>query len=202
MRLAFAPRVQQIAYSAPPTQRSEMLAVDTTAPVQDVVVQVRPGNVSDVGGIAQAYLESWRAAYEGLLPADVLEVEAAKRAEYNWAAAIRSGSTHVAVAVDDREIVGVVQASGPPGGSRDLPEITMLYVVPEYWGGVAARELLAVGADWIAREGWSASRLRVVEAQARARRFYEREGWRPDTELAPAHNGFFNLVYYRLDVMG
>lgn len=142
----------------------------------------------------------WRAAYHSLLPADVLEVEAAKRTDYDWTSAIRSGSSHVAVAVDEHEIVGVVVASGPPGGSRDLPEVTMLYVVPEHWGGVAARQLLAVGTRWIAQEGWSASRLRVVEAQARARRFYEREGWSLDTDLAPSHNGFFNLVYYRQDL--
>lgn len=131
----------------------------------------------------------------------MLEVEASKRAEYDWMSEIRSGSSHAEVAVDDQEIVGVVLASGPPGGSRDLPEIMMLYVVPEYWGGVAARQLLAVGTRWIAQEGWSASRLRVVEAQARARRFYEREGWRLDAEVAAAHNGFFNLVYYRRDLM-
>lgn len=178
-----------------------MWATEAAAPVQDVVVQVRPANTSDAYDIGLAYLVSWRAAYQGLLAADVLEVEAAKRAEYDWTSAIRSGSSHVAVAVDDHEIVGVVLASGPPGEPRDLPEITMLYVVPAYWGGVAARQLLAVGTRWIAQEGWSASRLRVVEAQARARRFYEREGWRLDAELAPAHNGFFNLAYYRRDLM-
>lgn len=49
--------------------------------------------------------------------------------------------------------------------------------------------------------GGRRGRLRVVEAQARARRFYEREDWRLDERLAPAHNGFFSLIYYRRDLI-
>ncbi|MDQ6910693.1 MAG: GNAT family N-acetyltransferase [Actinomycetota bacterium] len=162
-------------------------------------MRVRPANASDADDIRMAYLASWRSAYQGLLTVDVLEMEATARAEFDWMSEIRSGSSHVEVAVDDREIVGVVLASGPPGGLRDLPEITMLYVVP-YWGRFGACQLLAAGIDWIAQEGWPAARLRVVEAQGRARRFYEREGWRLDAELPPAQNGFFNLVYYRRDL--
>jgi GNAT superfamily N-acetyltransferase len=169
--------------------------------VQDVVVQVRPANACEADDIRLVYLASWRTAYQGLLAPGVLEIEATTRAEFDWVSEIRSGSSRVEVAVDNQEIVGVVLASGPPGGSRDLPEIVMLYVVPECWGGEAARQLLAAGTHWIAQQGWSASRLRVVEAQRRARRFYEREGWRLDAELAPAHNGFFDLVYYRRDLM-
>lgn len=168
--------------------------------MQNVVVQVRPANASDADDIRLVYLASWRSAYQGLLTVDMLEVEAAKRAEHDWASNIRSGSSHVEIAVDHQEVVGVVVTSGPPGGPRDLPEITMLYVIPAYWGGAAACQLLAAGIHWIAHEGWSAARLRVVEAQARARRFYEREGWWPDAELAPAHNGLFNLVHYRRDL--
>ena len=166
-----------------------------------VVTRVRPAHLSDVDDIRGAYLASWRAAYKDLLAPDVLEPEVAKRAEYDWGSEIRSGTTHVALAVDERRlVVGVVEASAPPGERRDLPEITMLYVVPEYWGGVAARRLLAVGTGWMIQQGWSAARLRVVETQARARRFYEREGWQPDAQLDAADNGLFALVYYRRDL--
>lgn len=96
-------------------------------------MRVRPAEVEEAAEISLAYLASWRAAYEGLLAADVLDIEAAKRAAYDWAAEIRRESTHVGVAVAD-VVLGVVEACDPPGGSRDLPEITMLYVIPQYWG--------------------------------------------------------------------
>jgi hypothetical protein len=44
-----------------------------------------------------------------------------------------------------------------------------------------------------------AVRLRVVDAQARAKRFYEREGWVSD-EVPPSHNDFFSLACLRRDL--
>ena len=88
------------------------------------------GRMEDSADIGPAYVASWRAGYEGLLPADVLDTEADKRAAYDWAGAIRRESSFVRVAAANR-VIGVVEASDPPGGSRDLPEITMLYVIPE-----------------------------------------------------------------------
>src|SRR5438045_1272033 len=108
---------------APPTGVLGYVGGRSNRVVQDVVVQVRPANPWDVDDIRLVDLASWRAAYQGLLAADVLEVEATIRAEFDWISEIRSGSSRVEVAVDDREIVGVVLASAPPGGTRDLPEI-------------------------------------------------------------------------------
>jgi len=76
----------------------------------------------------------------------------------------------------------------------------MLYVKPAAWGSSAASALLATGTHWIANRGHRSARLRVVDAQTRARRFYEREGWRVDDMMPVAHNGRFALVYYRRDL--
>jgi GNAT superfamily N-acetyltransferase len=168
--------------------------------LENVAVRVRPATETDVVDIEEAYIVSWLAAYEHLLPPAVLEAEAKKRAAYDWASAILAATSEVVLACHDEEVVGVAQASEPPGGARDLPEITMLYVVPRCWGTSAARDLLAAGTRWMAQQDWAAARLRVVDAQARARRFYEREGWQPDPDVAPAHNGLFPLVYYRRDL--
>ena len=73
----------------------------------------------------------------------------------------------------------------------------MLYVDPNAWGSGAATTLLRAGLQWIGQRGHDEARLRVVEAHHRARRFYEREGWVVDTELEPARNDFFRLIYYQ-----
>lgn len=163
---------------------------------------VRSANAGDVASIVEAYLESWRAAYEGLLPEQVINEQAELRRDHDWHRGIVADTSEVSVAVtvEADEIVGVVQATEAPGHKRDLPEITMLYVAPSAWGGPAAAALLVAGTNWIASRGHLAARLRVVEAQARARRFYEREGWRIDELMPAAHNGFFPLVYYRRDL--
>lgn len=162
-----------------------------------MTVHVRSATPSDVDGITAAYLASWRAAYLGLLPAEVLGDEVAARADYDWSRAIGGVGCYVAVTVDGDDVVGVVEAAEAPGGDRDLPEIAMLYVAPTHWGVGAGSLLLDAGCEWISRNGCRAARLRVVRQHARARRFYEREGWREDPALPPAHNGLFDLIYYR-----
>lgn len=146
---------------------------------------LRDAEPSDVPAIEAAYLLSWRAGYADLLPPEVLEERARQRRSYDWLDAIESHSSEVLVAVANGAVVGVVQAAEARGGDRDLPEITMLYVVPSSWGGWVAKDLLAAGTRWIRGQGHRAARLRVVEEQARARRFYEREGWVPWTCPAP-----------------
>ncbi len=161
---------------------------------------VRSANPGDVAGIVKVYLDSWRAGYEGLLAQEVLDEEIGRRRDHDWHGDIVSETCEVAVAVERGEILGVVEAADAPGADRDLPEITMLYVRPAAWGSSVATALLAAGTHWIANRGHQAARLRVVEAQTRARRFYEREGWRVDETMPTAHNGQFALVYYRCDL--
>ena len=117
-------------------------------------MRVRPAEVEEAAEIRRAYLASRKAGYADLLCADVVDAEHAKRATCDWAAAIRGVSRHVGVAVAADAVLGVVEASDPPGGPRDLPEITMLYVVPEYWGTGVASSLLAEGVGWIRERGW------------------------------------------------
>lgn len=162
-----------------------------------VPVVLRTAREADIPSITHAYLTSWREAYKGLLSPDVVIAQAARRASYDWNAGIVALTADVVVACHDDQVVGVVQANEPPGGPRDVPEITMLYVMPNYWGTSVASGLLIAGTLWCAQQGWAAARLKVVEAQARARRFYQREGWKEDPHLPPAHNGFFPLLYYQ-----
>jgi GNAT superfamily N-acetyltransferase len=161
---------------------------------------VRPATIDDVTEISAAYLTAWRAAYADLLDPSVLEEQAEIRAKHDWEGAIASEDMAVAVAVDGDEIVGVVEFDDPWAVSAKAPMIEMLYVVPAAWGTGAATQLLTLATDRMRGCGHPFGRLRVVEAQARARRFYEREGWRLEAETPPATNGFYALLSYRRDL--
>jgi GNAT superfamily N-acetyltransferase len=168
----------------------------------DVSLLIRSATEDDLPGIVDAYLDSWRGGYEGLLPERAINVQVELRREHDWRSAILSPTSGVAVALSDDRVVGVAQATELSCPTRDLPEITMLYVRPDQWGHGIASALLASATAWIADRGHPSARLRVVEEQARARRFYEREGWHLDERVAAASNGFFALVYYRRDDLG
>jgi GNAT superfamily N-acetyltransferase len=161
---------------------------------------VRTADVDDVPGIVATYLDSWRAGYRRLLSLSVLEAQAERRSRFDWGSLIRSERAHVAVATDRAGIVGVVAAADGTDNYIHLPEIQMLYVRPSAWGMGSARDLLAVGTDWLRERGAPTGHVRVVEQQARARRFYEREGWTLDPEMPLANNGLVDLVYDRRDL--
>jgi GNAT superfamily N-acetyltransferase len=55
-----------------------------------------------------------------------------------------------------------------------------LYVRPEWWGSGVAGELHDRAVAALREAGVATARLWVLEANGRARRFYERRGWAPD----------------------
>lgn len=75
------------------------------------------------------------------------------------------------VAVEHGERVGYVELAPPD-------ELAAIYVAPAHWGTGVARALHAAAIDHLRACGAAAAHLWVLEGNARARRFYEREGWR------------------------
>jgi ribosomal protein S18 acetylase RimI-like enzyme len=83
---------------------------------------------------------------------------------------------HVAVA--DGDTVGVV-LTGPDPDEPALGHLARLYVHPAWWGrGVGTRLHVAALGDLTDR-GFSEATLWVLEANSRARGWYERLGWKP-----------------------
>lgn len=88
------------------------------------------------------------------------------------------------VAEDGGEIVGFgafsqARASameGPP--LPGLAHVWAIFVRETHWGAGIANALLAAVTAEIARQGYAEARLITPALQARARRFYAREGWR------------------------
>lgn len=165
-----------------------------------MTLAVRRANRGDVAAMLDAYLDAWRAGYDGLLEPEVLDREVQSRAQFDWAHAVARPESTAFVAVERDRIVGVGESDDEPVSTDDLPEVQMLYVRPSAWGTGAATQLLRAMTDRIAACGHPVARLSVVESQTRARRFYEREGWNLDPEMAPASNGLFRLIYYRREL--
>jgi GNAT superfamily N-acetyltransferase len=104
-----------------------------------------------------------------------------------------SADVRILVAERDGAIVGVATCvrEGATG------ELRSLYVVPEAWGTGVARRLMEAALDALRERGASEATLWVVDANARARRFYEREGWTPDCEMRASPLGQQEVRYRR-----
>ena len=79
----------------------------------------------------------------------------------------------------------------------DLAHLWLLFVRPSRWGSGLASELHARALEEAARRGFTAMRLFTPTGQARARRFYEREGWKVAGEPFDDAEFGLELVEYR-----
>jgi len=156
------------------------VADETPAPPAQYVI--RSATVEDAVGIAETHVASWRAAYRGLLPEELLDGLSVERRTTQWQEDIRSADLDVHIAADPAGHVGGFIAGGR---SRDgdatgtVGELMAIYVRPQLWSlGIGGR-LHAAGVAGLATRFEQAT-LWVLEGNARSRAFYERQGWRPD----------------------
>ncbi len=167
---------------------------------RDRSLAVRTATVADAATIGEVYLRSWLAGYDGLVAADRLRPVAELRAAHDWAAALAEPDSWFGLGSVDGVAAGVAKVGPDPTEDVTGTWLELLYVAPEFWGSGLAAALLHRSVDVARASGADRMRLRVVEAQERARRFYEREGWRPDPDIPPSSNAFFPLLCLRIDL--
>ncbi len=164
-------------------------------------VTFRAALPDDADAIAQVHVASWQVAYRGIVPDEHLdgldwrERAAVRRAQLERDAEERP---RVDVALDERSVVGFV-ASGPErDASPSEPsryEIYALYVAPGAWGrGIGHNLLVRALADV---PDAAPVVLWVLEANARGRAFYERQGFRADGARTRIHLGGSDLAELR-----
>jgi GNAT superfamily N-acetyltransferase len=151
--------------------------------------EIRTAGPGEADTIARISVEGWRWGYRGLLPDDMLAgLDEQERAERVRAVMADDGvavATYVAQA-DDGEVIGFVSC-GPdrdPDANPTLAlrtgEVYAIYVVERVAGAGVGSALLRAAVDDLRARGFARARLWVLDANARARRFYEREGWTAD----------------------
>ena len=155
---------------------------------------MRRATVADVDEIARVHVEVYEASLGHVVEAGVLD-EARGQRRPMWETLLSSPPEGQAVFVhgDDR-VVGFVSA-GPDrdaGGARDGGEIYALFVEPDAWGSGLGTELLELGVDHLRSLALPVARLWVLDANARARRFYVREGWSDLGIVREDHRGRFS----------
>lgn len=120
------------------------------------------------------------------MPDDYLDgLRAQDRAE-NWRRAMSNPrpGRHVRVIELDGSVVGFAAfgaVSDDPDGA-DIGELYAINLDPDVWRRGLGRTLLDEVVGTLAADGYAAAVLWVVSENARARRFYEAEGWVADGE--------------------
>ena len=183
-----------------------MRIVADVAGVADLAI--RRASVEDVDSICDLHLRSWQAFYRGLIPDGVLDDFAATQDDRNarrrLEIATAGSGVSTWVALHGTMIVGfaLTNRSRDDDASPDTGEVSAVYVLPGFVGRGVGRLLLAHAVRDLADQGYTRATLWVLESNARARRFYEIAGWRPDgaakTEVRPG--GRLHEVRYEREI--
>jgi ribosomal protein S18 acetylase RimI-like enzyme len=162
------------------------------------VTIVRRATPDDSSAIAEIRVETWRAAYVGVVPQPVLDGLDVDQSEQWWRRAVAAEGYAAFVAEQNDLVVGFVSV-GPCSDADRTGELYAIYVRPDSWSTGAGLALMDAGVDWLA-ERWTEAVLWVAEHNPRARKFYERYGWIAGTsrvdEVAPGAH--VPEVLYRL----
>jgi GNAT superfamily N-acetyltransferase len=151
---------------------------------------VREARREDAQGFVRAHEASWDAV--GLVEQRLGELISFDERLKMFETGVERVSDDARVWVAERNgtIIGLVVSSSEEGTA----ELRDLYVVPEVWGSGVAAALNETALDWMRRRANEAI-LWVGEGNARARGFYEREGWRADGETRESLLGPRELRY-------
>jgi ribosomal protein S18 acetylase RimI-like enzyme len=136
-------------------------------------VTIRPARPEDAPAVAEIWRRGWRDGHLGNVPEELLA--ARTDSSFDTRAAERTGDTAVAVVGD--AVAGFVVAGFVMVVDDEVEQV---YVAEEHRGTAVAAALLAEAERRVGATGHERAWLAVVGGNARARRFYERNGWIDD----------------------
>ncbi|MFF4801166.1 GNAT family N-acetyltransferase [Streptomyces sp. NPDC001351] len=143
----------------------------------------------DCKRVAEIRVGGWQTAYRGIVPQSYLDTmsvpEDAERRRTRFLE--RSAEVVNLVAEQDSEIVGWACHGPYRAGQVRTAELELyaLYVAPESYGVGVGRALIEESVRRCTAAGHTRMYLWVLKENARARRFYERSGFRPDGAEEP-----------------
>jgi len=165
---------------------------------------VRFARPEDSEAIGRVHIAAWQAAYRGLMPEDFLDsLDPAARAQ-RWRTGLEDGpgegryraegleARALVIEGDDGHVAGI-SVVGPSrrAESSGVGELWMINLEPIAWGTGLGTQLLDAAIDELRGGGYVEAVLWVLAGNRRARRFYERQGWKPDgTEITGDARGF------------
>jgi L-amino acid N-acyltransferase YncA len=147
------------------------------------IAQVRKATVEDASGIAFVHVRSWQVAYRGHMPDEFLDGLDVEKRTNMWRELTQAPDKIIFVAEGSEGNIEGFSALGPSRDADANPntaEVSAIYVHPEKWEKGIGRALLSASLGEVRKCAFEQVTLWVLEANQRARSFYESFGFIQD----------------------
>lgn len=176
--------------------------------IEPAPLAVRRGCEADAPGLAALHVRAWQWAYRGLLPDPYLDglIQQVAQRESMWRHILGRGDAGhpVWVALLGGRLAGFCSTAPAQGDLPDTAELKTIYLEPDAVGSGVGAALIGRALTDLRARGARRAVLWVLDANVRARRFYERGGWRADgaTRVEAFQGAPVLEVRYRIDLDG
>lgn len=145
---------------------------------------IRLATADDIPAIAALHIEGWKGAYGGMVDQAYLDRLSVEKRIEDWTVWMASGESETYLAEEGGIAAGFITIgrtkTAPPGSSPIRPshsgEVYALYLHPDYWRKGIGTMLLKHAAKALKDKKHSTLCLWVLDANTRAKAFYEKMG--------------------------
>ena len=127
---------------------------------------------------AVCHVSSWRSAYKGIVPDEVLDNLSAEDIAEKFKRQLENKYNFFYCTIYDGRIIGHFNFRKSIDEDKpDAGDIWGFYLIEDFWGKGISRQMMDYVIDELKHRGYSEALLWVLENNARARRFYEKCGF-------------------------
>ncbi|XBH20512.1 GNAT family N-acetyltransferase [Jonesiaceae bacterium BS-20] len=143
-------------------------------------IKIRPATPADAATIAQIHVDSWRQAYARYVPQTYLDSIEVSERQKMWSDVLAQPSTKVFMAETAGRALGFASVGPAKDEDAEPGDLTLytMYLNQESWGLGVARRLMKHVDNLITED--VEMTLWVFAENTRARKFYERNGFKHD----------------------
>ena len=166
-------------------------------------VIIRDVKTEDIPQIATTHVQSWQTTYTGQLPQSYLYGLSIPKRERAWTEALQMPQHKMLVAEDGGIVVGF-SSFGPSRDDDSKPnggELYAIYVKEEYKRRGIGKSLWEETLKALNERGYAEITLWVLDANRRARDFYEKVGFVADGKTKTENIGGKEVVELRYRMM-
>jgi ribosomal protein S18 acetylase RimI-like enzyme len=146
-------------------------------------MEIRPAGVDDAVALARVHVDSWRAAYRGLVPPSSLDAFTYGWREEAFRASLAAGEEETYLVRAEGQTVGLLTIGAARDADLDTArtgEIWGIYISPDHWRRGIGRALAREAESMLRSRGYEDAVLWVLEDNPQARAFYEAMGFALD----------------------